>query len=934
MLRRSNERKDKPDNSIEKKPEQTQADAVQNNQAKPDTGAGVQNGATRKYEDTMSREDFIRHNEDARKVYDDIMKLRQSVANLKSPTVNQPGGNTAEVPKPSAAATGKSAEELYLRETEDIIAAKQAILEQAKQDAVLERARKEELMRKEQAAALQQQKVLEAQKRAALVREEAERKRQQALEAERRAKEASRKAALDAMEAERRKREAQARQEAQAAATASPAEMAEFFGEEKAEAGNDFDLEMAKQALISAQKQQEAKLDRISQAAEHHTTKLAEVQQEKLTQQQELIKAEQEEMAAILDDQKEQRIERIIKDEKNRTIREEKRIRAQAEKEAKAAKAMAEKEARRLKEHKKKEDRLRKAEEKRLARKAKKDAEAKAKLDLMKLEDKKRAEAELGGGVVNVQGVSINTEIQEVAHVSLRDFFSIKTRGERKAESERERRRLERERKERAEEARRVVDISMQRRALKYQKTKFARKLNKLKKYCDNHKAALLTAFAIVLMALVGTAGVFNYYTAYAYSYNGKTLGVVKEKDDVLEITDLVQGALTEDKNVDVIIDARNDIEFERVVTFGDEVEIDTSEDVLKRLTYMGDINVKAYCIFLDGKKVGAVENKKVAEKVFRDIEEKYTSDMEGAEVEQIEIVEKLDTREANISLDKVYSEEEMVNLLCTSGEKESLHTVVAGETLADIAKLYSLTEEDILKDNPGVDRKKLIVGSKLVIRQEAPILTVKITEKVTYEKVVEYEVKEKESEDIYEGYTELQQEGEDGLSEVTSRIVYVNGEQVEETPLVTAVKKKPVTKIVLVGVKERPPSVGSGKYIWPVESGVYTITSKFGPRWGSFHSGVDLGMPTGNKIFAADGGIVTSAGYSGGYGYLVTIDHQNGMETRYAHNSKLLVSVGDEVFQGQEIAKSGNSGNSTGPHLHFEVRVNGTAKNPLNYLP
>lgn len=905
MLRRSNERKDKPDNSIEKKPEVT-----------------------------MSREDLIRHNEDARKVYDDIMKLRQSVANLKSPTVNQPGGNTVEAAKPSAAATGKSAEELYLRETEDIIAAKQAILEQAKQDAASERARKEELIRKEQAAALQQQKVLEAQKRAALVREEAERKRQQALEAERRAKEASRKAALDAMEAERRKREAQARQEAREAATASPAEMAEFFGEEKAAARNDFDLEMAKQALISAQKQQEAKLDRISQAAEHHTTKLAEVQQEKLTQQQELIKAEHEEMAAILDDQKEQRIERIIKDEKNRSIREEKRIKAQAEKEAKAARALAEKEARRLKEHKKKEDRLRKAEEKRLARKAKKDAEAKAKLDLMKLEDKKRAEAELGGGVVNVQGVSINTEIQEVAHVSFRDFFSIKTRGERKAESERERRRLERERKERAEEARRVVDISMQRRALKYQKTKFARKLNRLKRYCDNHKAALLTAFAIVLMALVGTAGVFNYYTAYAYSYNGKTLGVVKEKDDVLEITDLVQGALTEDKNVDVIIDARNDIEFERVVTFGDEVEIDTSEDVLKRLTYMGDINVKAYCIFLDGKKVGAVENKKVAEKVFRDIEEKYTSDMEGAEVEQIEIVEKWETREANISLDKVYSEEEMVDLLCTSGEKESLHTVVAGETLADIAKLYSLTEEDILKDNPGVDRKKLVVGSKLVIRQEAPILTVKITEKVTYEKVVEYEVKEEESEDIYEGYTELQQEGEDGLSEVTSRIVYVNGEQVEETPLVTAVKKKPVTKIVLVGVKERPPSVGSGKYIWPVESGVYTITSKFGPRWGSFHSGVDLGMPTGNKVFAADGGIVTSAGYSGGYGYLVTIDHQNGMETRYAHNSQLLVSVGDEVFQGQEIAKSGNTGNSTGPHLHFEVRVNGTAKNPLNYLP
>ena len=210
----------------------------------------------------------------------------------------------------------------------------------------------------------------------------------------------------------------------------------------------------------------------------------------------------------------------------------------------------------------------------------------------------------------------------------------------------------------------------------------------------------------------------------------------------------------------------------------------------------------------------------------------------------------------------------------------------------------------------------------------------VRITEKVTYDKVMEHKVEKKDSQDIYEGYSETQQTGEDGLSEVTSRIVLVNGEQVEENPLVTTVKKEPVTEIVLVGAKERPPSVGSGKFIWPLKSGKYTITSRYGPRWGRFHSGVDLGLPTGNKVFAADGGIVVSAGYSGGYGYMIAIDHQNGMETRYAHNSKLLVDVGDEVFQGMEIAKSGNSGNSTGPHLHFEIRVNGNTKNPLNYLP
>ena len=167
----------------------------------------------------------------------------------------------------------------------------------------------------------------------------------------------------------------------------------------------------------------------------------------------------------------------------------------------------------------------------------------------------------------------------------------------------------------------------------------------------------------------------------------------------------------------------------------------------------------------------------------------------------------------------------------------------------------------------------------------------------------------------------------------MTSRIILVNGEEIEEEPLVTTVKKEAVPEIVLVGSKERPPSVGSGKYIWPL-SGGYTITSTFGSRWGRMHEGLDLGCSVGSNVLAADGGVVTYSGYSGSYGYLIIIDHQNGMESRYAHNSKLLVSKGEKVFQGQHIAESGNTGRSTGPHLHFEIRVGGTAKNPYNYLP
>ena len=88
-----------------------------------------------------------------------------------------------------------------------------------------------------------------------------------------------------------------------------------------------------------------------------------------------------------------------------------------------------------------------------------------------------------------------------------------------------------------------------------------------------------------------------------------------------------------------------------------------------------------------------------------------------------------------------------------------------------------------------------------------------------------------------------------------------------------------------------------------------------------------------GSPVVAADGGTVIQAGWNGGYGYCVTIDHGNGLSTLYAHNSSLLVKVGQKVAQGEQIAKLGSTGNSTGPHCHWEVRVNGKAVNPMGYL-
>ena len=114
------------------------------------------------------------------------------------------------------------------------------------------------------------------------------------------------------------------------------------------------------------------------------------------------------------------------------------------------------------------------------------------------------------------------------------------------------------------------------------------------------------------------------------------------------------------------------------------------------------------------------------------------------------------------------------------------------------------------------------------------------------------------------------------------------------------------------------------------------TITSRFGNRESirtSGHTGLDIAAPYGTPIKAAADGTVTFAGYSGGYGYVVKMDNGNGIETYYAHCSRLYVSAGDTIEAGDTIAAVGSTGNSTGNHLHFEIRVNGSVVNPQNYL-
>lgn len=339
----------------------------------------------------------------------------------------------------------------------------------------------------------------------------------------------------------------------------------------------------------------------------------------------------------------------------------------------------------------------------------------------------------------------------------------------------------------------------------------------------------------------------------------------------------------------------------------------------------------QVYALKVEGEIVGYSETEEALYKLLDDVAQPWISPntIRYDFVEQVEVVEAELPEGAQCDLDAITEK------LSSLRTEKAVYTVQAGDTFNGIAmnKLH-MNPDELAALNPDVDVNILYVGDELTYQQPVPFLSVLCLTSETYRAVDKSPVEYIGTPDLYVGSTKLKTQGEDGLSLVSAQVTYCNGIEQERTIVATEVLKEATTTEMYSGTTPRPKTASNGYYIWPVSG---RITSRFGYRnlWGyrDFHTGLDIACPYGTNIKAADGGTVIYAGWQGSYGKLVGIRHDNGSETYYAHCSTLLVSVGQKVYQGQTIARVGLTGNTSGAHCHFEVRINGTRVNPLNYL-
>ena len=437
--------------------------------------------------------------------------------------------------------------------------------------------------------------------------------------------------------------------------------------------------------------------------------------------------------------------------------------------------------------------------------------------------------------------------------------------------------------------------------------------------------APTFLAASVLIAATAVFLSIFTLGTTVVY--DGNELGTVSTPETAELALSEVEDELSDvlgDFTIDMsLVSYSTGLVSRRSVVNEEELETNLN-DQLDLVTY-------GYALYVDDEFIGATRSKEALEALLEQVKAPYLNE----NTQSIEFLEDVEIREGYLPNEDICNLGDIVLKINETKAGEVVYVVEKGDTWSQIAASFDMTSAELEELNPGFDINKLQIGDELLISNAVPYLTIQVSQYEYYEAQLPYDIEYIDDPNMWEGDTSVVSKGVYGTADTTALVTYVNSEETERTIVSQVVTSEPVNEVQKRGTAERPSWAPTGTFRWPTNG---TITSRYGYRniFGgtSFHSGLDIANGTGTDIVAADGGIVTYAGWMSGYGYLVIIDHQNGYETYYGHNSSMLVSVGDRVFKGQHIAEMGATGRVTGTHCHFEIRYNGSTQNPLNYLP
>lgn len=348
---------------------------------------------------------------------------------------------------------------------------------------------------------------------------------------------------------------------------------------------------------------------------------------------------------------------------------------------------------------------------------------------------------------------------------------------------------------------------------------------------------------------------------------------------------------------------------------------------------------VKAYEFKVDGKKwfTVSISDKTPIELTLDEYKRIYLKNIDkNALVKRVFFAQEIEFVPVEARPEELAPLERVKEKIYATEEEEVKVEIKSGDNFWNLSKAHQLTVSELEILNPDVNPDKIFPGDILVVKPLNPVLDVIAELENTITESIPFRVEHKKDNTMYKNQKKLIKEGVEGEKEVVYDITLLNGYQSSLKVKSEKTTKQPSNALVRIGTKITVSRGGRVNY--GVVSGK-RISSLYGyrihPITGKrlFHDGLDIAANHGNAVYAYTDGRVVQAGWNGGYGISILIDHGNGLRTRYAHLSRLNVRVGQRVQTGQKIGAVGSTGNSTGPHLHFEVIKNGKTQNPLNYI-